>query len=217
MIDRKLILPKKDKKGNSRLSYSQIKCFKENKREYIKRYILKEGFYVNKYMSFGTKVGKAIETNCYKNFSEIEKESLLKVKRLDEFEKFTTLDFGGFIMYGYIDSCSLDMNNIIDYKTGSLGKHEKYLKSDYTQLHYYALSLRQKYGITPTSAQVNYIIREGNPYKGIILRVSKEKPILIDIDISEKTLNRVYWDTIEIAKEIESFYLKYIETNNSID
>lgn len=213
MVNRKIILPKEDKKGNSRLSYSQIKCFKESKKEYIKRYILKESFYVNKYMTFGNKVGKAIEANCYDNFSDDEKQTLLKVERLDEFEKFVVLDFGGFMMYGYIDTCSLDMSRIIDYKTGSINKHHKYLNPDYNQLHYYALSLRQQYGITPISAQVNYIIREGNPYKGVNLRVSKEKPILLNIDISEKTLNKVYWDTIEIAKEMESFYLKYLETN----
>ena len=35
MIERNLELPKKDKNGKSRLSYSQIKCFKDNKQEFI--------------------------------------------------------------------------------------------------------------------------------------------------------------------------------------
>ena len=215
MVNRKIILPKEDKKGNSRLSYSQIKCFKENKREYVKRYILKDDFYVNKYMTFGSKVGNAIESNCYDCFSDSEKETLLKVERLDEFEKFVTLDFGGFVMYGYIDSSSYDLKKIIDYKTGSKGKHYKYLSLDYTQLHYYALALRQEYGVTPDIAQVHYITREGNPYRGVDLTVSDEEPLVLNIDISYERLKKVYWETINLAFEIESFYIDFLKSRKT--
>ena len=213
MIDRELNLPRKDKNGKSRLSYSQIKCFKENKQEFINRYILNEPFVSNEYIEFGSKVGEALENNNFNNFHELEEDILRRVERLDEFEKFVVLDFGGFIMYGYIDTVSKDLSKIIDYKTGGKKKEFTYLKEDYTQLCYYALALKQEYGVTPELAQVHFIRRGGNLYRNQPLVVAQEDPIIIDVDISEERLKKVYWDTIRIAEEIESFYLDYIKNN----
>ena len=88
MIERNLNLPKKDKNGKSRLSFSQIKCFKENKEDFINRYILNQPFVSNEYIDFGSKVGEALENDNFNNFHELEEEILRKVERLDEFEKF---------------------------------------------------------------------------------------------------------------------------------
>lgn len=214
MINRKLELPRKDKNGNSRLSYSQIKCFKESKQDFINRYILDEPFVSNEYIEFGSKVGEALETNNFNNFHELEEDILRKVERLDEFEKFVKLDFGGFIMYGYIDSNTHDLSKIIDYKTGGKKKELIYSKEDYTQLCYYALALRQEYGVTPDIAQVHFIRRGGNLYRGQDLVVAQEDPIIIDVDITEDRLKRVYWEAIETAKEIEDFYLDYLKNND---
>lgn len=214
MINRKLELPRKDKNGNSRLSYSQIKCFKESKKDFINRYILDEPFVSNEYIEFGSKVGEALETNNFNNFHELEEDILRKVERLDEFEKFVKLDFGGFIMYGYIDSNTHDLSKIIDYKTGGKKKELIYSKEDYTQLCYYALALRQEYGVTPDIAQVHFIRRGGNLYRGQDLVVAQEDPIIIDVDITEDRLKRVYWEAIETAKEIEDFYLDYLKNND---
>lgn len=214
MINRKLELPRKDKNGNSRLIYSQIKCFKESKQDFINRYILDEPFVSNEYIEFGSKVGEALETNNFNNFHELEEDILRKVERLDEFEKFVKLDFGGFIMYGYIDSNTHDLSKIIDYKTGGKKKELIYSKEDYTQLCYYALALRQEYGVTPDIAQVHFIRRGGNLYRGQDLVVAQEDPIIIDVDITEERLKRVYWDAIETAKEIEDFYLDYLKNND---
>lgn len=41
----------------------------------------------------------------------------------------------------------------------------------------------------------------------------QEEPIVINVDISEERLKKVYWDTIEVAKEIEAFYLEYNKDN----
>lgn len=212
-MEREFNLPKKDKNGKSRLSYSQIKCFKENKNDFISRYIIGEPFISNEYIEFGSKVGEALETNNFNNFHELEEDVLRKVERLDEFEKFVKLDFGGFIIYGYIDSNTNDLSKIIDYKTGGKKKELIYSKEDYTQLCYYALALKQEYGVTPDVAQVHFIRRVGNLYRGQDLVVAQEDPIVIDIDITEERLKKVYWDTIEIAKEIESFYLDYLKNN----
>jgi len=213
MIERQLDLPKKDKNGKSRLSYSQIKCFKDNKQEYINRYILNDPFVSNEYIDFGSKVGQALETNNFNNFHELEENILRKVERLDEFEKFVKLDFGGFVMFGYIDSITKDLNKIIDYKTGGKKKEFIYSKEEYTQLCFYALALKQEYNKTPDKAEVHFIRRAGNLYRGQQLVVAQEEPIVINVDISEERLKKVYWDTIEVAKEIEAFYLEYNKDN----
>jgi len=213
MIKRNLKLPKKDKNGKSRLSYSQIKCFKENKQDYINRYILNEPFVSNEYIDFGSKVGEALEQNNFNNFHELEENILRKVERLDEFEKFVKLDFGGFIMFGYIDSNTKDLSKIIDYKTGGKNKELIYSKDEYTQLCFYALSLKQEYNKTPKKAEVHFIRRAGNLYRGQELVVAQEDPIVISVDISEERLKKVYWETIEIAKEIEVFYIDYLKNN----
>jgi len=203
-----LDLPVKDKNGVSKLSYSQINLFKNEKREYYKRYILKEPFKGNEYMDFGTKVGTALEHNDFTKFDPEEKETLQKCTRLDLFEKKITIDFNQFILVGYIDTISSDLRTIIDYKTGGAGKELNYLKNEYTQLCLYALGIRQQYGITPEEAYVNFIRREGNPYKGGKLKVGKEC-LMLPIDISENRLKNVYWETIKIANQIEFFYHQY--------
>jgi hypothetical protein len=213
MIERQLDLPKKDKNGKSRLSYSQIKCFKENKQDYINRYILNEPFVSNEYIDFGSKVGEALEQNNFNNFHELEEDILRKVERLDEFEKFVKLDFGGFVMFGYIDSNTKDLSRIIDYKTGGKKKELIYSKDEYTQLCFYALALKQEYNKTPNKAEVHFIRRAGNLYRGQELVVAQEDPIVISVDISQERLKKVYWETIEIAKEIEVFYIDYLKNN----
>ena len=210
MIKGQLDLPKKDKNGRSCLSYSQIKCFKDSKQDFIDRYILQIPFVGNEYTDFGIKVGEALETGDFTNFNKEESDVLSKVERLDEFEKFVSLDFESFIMYGYIDTISSDLSKIIDYKTGGKRKEFIYSQEDYTQLCYYALSLRQNYGVTPSTAQVYFIRRGGNAYRGEDLVVAKEDPIIIDVDISESRLKKVYWETFKVAKEIEEFYLAYL-------
>jgi len=199
-------LPKKDKKGNSYLSYSQISLFKRNKDEYYETYIVGKPFEGNVYTDFGSKVGEALEKNDFSNFSYSEKNILKKVTRLDEFERRVTLRYETFYIVGYIDTNTIDLRRIIDYKTGGLKKEWEYIKPEYTQLQLYALSIRQETGITPTRASVEFIRRAGNAYRGQELTVANESPIIIDIDISLKVLKKVYWETLETAKQIEKFY-----------
>jgi hypothetical protein len=199
-------LPKKDKKGNSYLSYSQISLFKRDKSEYFDQYIIGKKFEGNAYTDFGSNVGEAIENNNFDKFTINESSILKKVTRLDEFERRTMLRFKGFYVVGYIDTLKSDYSMLIDYKTGGLRKEKQYSEVDYTQLHLYALSLRQETGITPTKARVEFIRRGGNAFRGEKLVVANESPIKIDVDISYNRLKTVYWETFETAKEIEKFY-----------
>ncbi len=204
----RLNLPSKDKNGNSFLSYSQISLFLKDKEEYKKRYITREPFVSNEYIDFGLKVGKALETGNFDLFSKYEKEVLSKVTRLDIFERKTILNYDGFYIIGFIDTCNNDLTEIIDYKTGGKKKELEYKKDNYNQLLYYALSLRQETGYAPKKASIEFIRREGNLYRNQYLKIAREDPIKIEIDISENRLNKLYLETIEIAKNISEFYLQ---------
>ena len=198
-------LPRKDKDGISRLSYSQISLFKRSKSEYYESYIEGKPFEGNEYTDFGSKVGEALEHNNFSSFKKDEQETLKKVKRLDEFEREVRLNYEGFYVLGFIDSNKSDFTEIIDYKTGGLKKEFQYAEPNYTQLCLYALSLRQETKITPSLASVEFIRRKGNAFKGQALTVGDEV-ISIPVDISLERLKSVYWDTLNVAKEIEKFY-----------
>ena len=198
-------LPTKDKEGNSYLSYSQISLFLKDKNEYLKTYILKQPFISNEYIKFGSKVGEAIEKNDFCLFTKREVETLKKVTRLDLFERKVILNYDDFYIKGYVDTCDNDLTEIIDYKTGGKGKELQYTK-DYNQLYYYALAIRQETGKTPLKASVEFIRREGNLYKGEMLKIASEEPLKINIELSEVMLKKVYWETIQIANQISEFY-----------
>ena len=199
-------LPRKDKYGNNYLSYSQLSTFKRSKEDYYNQYILNVEFKGNEYTDFGTKIGNSIENNNFSYFNESEINILKQVRRLDLFEYKTILNYKDFYVIGFIDSCSSDLLEIIDYKTGGKGKHLNYSKEDYNQLQIYALSLRQKTGVTPLKASVNFITRGGNLYKGIDFYVDNVKPKIIDIDIGYEKLKKTYWNVLNTAKQINEFY-----------
>lgn len=201
-------LPIKDRNGIPYLSYSQINMFLNDKKSFYNTYILNKPFVSNKYIDFGSKVGKCIQENNYSVFTKNEQNVLNKVIRYDLFERKILLNFDGFYLKGYIDSCSLDLKIITDYKTGGQGKDCKYRDLDYTQLCYYALGIKQETGISVDAATVQFITREGGYNKR--LKISEVDPISIDIDISDSRLDYVYYNTIKIALEIQSFY----ESNN---
>ena len=206
-------LPKKDKHGNSRLSYSQILCFKKSKKEYVDRYILKKPFVSIPYIDFGSKVGNAIASGDYKEFNDKEIKSLNRVTKLDSFEKRVMLKYEEFYLVGFVDAISNNLLEMIDYKTGGVGKQVKYMSDDYNQLAIYALAIRQEFGITPKKATVEFITREGNPYRRTPLTVSNNEIITIPIDISETRLVSVYKEVYNTAKRIEEFYDNYLNTN----
>ena len=201
-------LPKKDKYGVSRLSYSQIDTFKKSKADFYDRYILQKPFEGNEYTYFGLKVGEALENNDFSLFTDPEKKILKQVTRLHEFERQVFLEYKdhGFYLVGYIDTISEDFTRIIDYKTGGLGKEKQYYHTEYNQLQIYALAIKQDTGLDVKDASVEFIRRGGNAFRGEKLYVKDEAPIVIPQDLSEERLKFVYWDILKTAKEIEKFY-----------
>ena len=199
-------LPKKDKYGVNRLSYSQMSTFKKSKDLFYKRYIVGEEFQTNEYIEFGSKVGDALEKNDFSKFSKQEVETLSQVTRLDEFERPVFLKYTDFYIVGYIDTVNSDLTEIIDYKTGGLKKEFQYMEDSYNQLQIYALGIQQETGSAPKKASVEFIRRKGNLYKGQSLIVGDEQPIKIDVDISSGRLMDVYLDIFKTAEEINEFY-----------
>lgn len=199
-------LPKKDKYGVNRLSYSQISLFKKDKESFYKRYVLGEKFNGNEYTDFGSRVGKALETNDFSNFDYIEQETLKKITRLDEFERPIFLRYTDFYVVGYVDTNNYDLSEIIDYKTGGKMKEFQYMEDEYNQLQIYALGIKQETGFAPKKASVEFIRRRGNLYKGQRLMVDDEEPIKIDVDLSNNKLQSVYMDVFRTANEISEFY-----------
>lgn len=207
-----LVLPAKDSGGNQYLSYSQIDLFLRSKKEYYNKYILKQPIYPNKYMKFGLKVGRALEKNNYSKFEKNEISTLKDCIRLNEFEKRVKLEYDNFYVLMFIDTISEDMSTIIDYKTGNPKYCTKYIKPEYVQLCYYALGIRQTYGITPDKAYVNFIPRVDYRDRCEVGNGS----MLINIDISYQRLKHVYWNTINIANQISDFYEKYKPKNTIV-
>jgi hypothetical protein len=201
-------LPSKDKNGNSFLSYSQISLFLKDKEEYKNRYIIREPFKSNAYIDFGLKVDDALVKNDFSLFTKSEVNTLSKVTRLDLFQKKIIINFEGFYIIGFIDSCSNDFKELIDYKTGGKNKENEYKKDEYNQLNYYAIGIHQEVGYYPEKLSVEFIRREGNLYRGERLKVSNDEPIKIDFKVDEKYLVELYNETINIANEIETFYLE---------
>jgi hypothetical protein len=202
-------LPRKDKYGMPYVSYSQISTFRRSEEDYYDQYILGTPFVGNAYTDFGSKVGEALEGCDYSKFNDGEKEILKSVTRLDIFERKTILNYDGFYVLGFIDTCSNDFSKLIDYKTGGKGKSGKYRKDDYDQLHLYALSIRQETGVTPKEALVQFITRGGKIDDPDGFFVSNESVKSIEIDISIGRLKEVYWDTMETVKSMSEFYKKH--------
>jgi len=201
-------LPKKDKYGKNKLSYSQIECFLKSKTEFYNRYIKQKPFTPNPYVDFGLKVEKAIETEQYSGFSNQEASVLKTATRLDLFQKFVYYEHDLFNIYGYIDTSTAKGLRIVDYKTGGVKKELKYSTNDYFQLELYSLCLWQMYGSIPDKASVEFIRRGGNIHKGQKLFVKEEPIIKIDKSISKSNVLDVNLMVIDVANKISDFYKK---------
>lgn len=211
MID----LPKKDKDGVNILSYSQISAFKRNKRDYIRRYFLNEPFVDNEYTLFGKKVGTALETGDFSKFELEERVTLEQVPRLDEFEREISLEFKEYNLklIGYIDTNKSNLDVIYDYKTGSEGKEEEYLKDEYIQPIIYAMATEKLCGKFPTDIAVLFIERTGNPFKGDELKVGSYYK-KINIPINKEVINRTVKYIVSTAEEISRYYNVFKILNN---
>lgn len=206
-------LPKKcSKTGKPYLSYSQIQSFLYNKADFMKSYFFNWPIEFTAYIDFGSKLGKAIEKNDFSEFSDEEKETLIKIPRYDEFETEIKLDMGDFFVKGFIDSNTSDLKHLIDYKSGTAKKVSDYKKATYIQPHIYCLGIEQAHGTLPESFKVILVERLGNAFKGEELKLGKEI-IYIDVDISERRLQEAKELIYKTAEEISEYYSVFQKLN----
>jgi hypothetical protein len=206
-------LPRKDENGKNYISYSQHSKWKKSKKEYIKMYFFGEKFDGNEYTEFGSTIGEALENNDFSAFNSVEKKTLKKVTRLDEFEREIKWDFKDFYVKGYIDTNDKDCKVLIDYKTGDLGKVSVYESDVYDQLAIYAGAIEQETGTLPEEAHVELIERIGNAFRGEDLALGKEV-VKIPQDISPKKIEKVKKEVVKIATEIAEHYEVFNKMNS---
>lgn len=229
MINKKqLNLPKKDKEGNSYLSYSQIATWKKSKREYMRQYFFGESFQGNEYTDFGSMVGEALEKNDFKKFTEQETNLLETIPRYDEFEREIKWELDGLFIKGFLDTNTNDLaggmgekspkakiDKIADYKTAEIDKKKKdYESEDYIQLEIYAAAIEQFTGELPKQASVFLIQRDGKSkeYGGKGLTLG-DKFITINKPITPERIEQVKQEIQEIAEDIARHYELFLKFN----
>ena len=196
-----MILPKKNKKGEYYVSYSQLSKWRRSKSEYFKQYFYNVPFKGNAYTDFGSKVGEALETGDFSGFSGVERTFIEIVPRLDEFEREVRLNFEGWHIKGYIDANDATLTHIVDYKTGSVDKEDEYRSDKYDQIQLYALAIEQETGVRPTKGEVLLIERTGNAFSGEELKLGS-MIVHIEQPLDDKTMDRVKKEAEETAKDI---------------
>lgn len=162
----KIILPKTcEKTGKPRVSYSQVTSWIDYRPDYIKQYFANISLDAGCYANFGTKVGEARETGDYSGFTPQEQEFLKTIPRHEKcvYEREINLDFGDFILLGYIDEFIND-NEVVDNKSGSKGKQALYTSEDYIQTVLYTKALLNE-GYDVKKMGVNFFLRGGSHFK----------------------------------------------------
>lgn len=161
---------KKEFQGKPMVSWSQIETWIGKKgfntglpglHEYMRKYFFQETYPDMGWGTFGNEAEAYITirdidpktiTNdklraelvgALSNFSPKEKKVLEKIKPLGVFQHEAVIDFGEFVLLGYIDDMSKDFSHVRDYKTKSEGS-KKGLTSDKTfQLEVYTLYIQK--------------------------------------------------------------------------
>jgi len=227
-----LVLPRKDEDGRYYISYSQLSKWERSKRDYIRKYFMKEpddNAALQIYGDFGHKVGESYENNDFSAWNESEAAFLKSLPHYDEFEREIKLEMDGFYVLGFIDTNTLPeignsegeepfmyVKHIGDYKTGDISKrHDEYESDEYKQLDIYAAELLQKYGRLPDTAKVVLIGRSGNAFKGEALNLTKEVAI-IDRQLSLERVEEVKSYVQSTAEEISRCYIAYLKLKGGI-
>jgi len=221
-----LNLPRKDKDGNSYLSYSAIKAWTEPKgfstgllgrTEYIMGYFFNDTFGDDLgFAEFGSDVESYItERKCANKFDAKEKATLEQIQPLGVFQHKFKLQFDGFYLLGYIDDAKPDFSHIRDYKSCSRKSGKKYEEDDYFQLDLYALACKQEFGKLPKRLEVCCIGRSGNPFRGGgrgILKV-EDDIWYIERKTDAKRLKALEQTIIKTANEIAQYWEVFNKLN----
>lgn len=164
-----------------RLSYSQIKLFKQCPRKWYYRYVQKKEDVPNKYLHFGSAVHEAIEhamqggvftwqdalekyplanTFSGQDFKNARENALqnYSIESIDKIEHKIFVQITPDITFvGYIDAITKD-KRLVDWKTGSFNTSKA---NEYGhQLQYYMYLYKRKYGKLPKGAEL-FFVKQG--------------------------------------------------------
>lgn len=220
-------LPRKDKDGNSYISYSQVKSWNEVKGfntgklgryESMMSYFFGEDFPdANGFAQFGIDVEDYIcgKPEAKLLFTDDEKATLDQIKPLGVFQKQIRLDFPkeGFYIKGFIDDATENLGLIRDYKSASEKSKAKYYEDSYTQLDVYGLAIEQETGKFP-DLELCIIERLGNGFRGGRDVMSVGKQVwYVPRKTNPKRLLAIKAEIVKTAEEIEKFYNVFLKLN----
>lgn len=161
---------KKEYQGKPMVSWSQIETWigksgfntgLKGKYEYMRKYFLGETYPDMGWGTFGNEAEAYITIrdrdpstisdprdlenleNARKNFTKEEKAVMEKIKPLGNFQHEAVIDFGSFVLLGYIDDISDDFTHIRDYKTKSEGSKRGLTGNKTYQLEVYTLYVKK--------------------------------------------------------------------------
>jgi hypothetical protein len=121
------------------LSYTKMSMFMKSRKQFIKKYILKEKMFVTKEMKFWKAISDKLERW----------EDIPWVKVLDTPEQELRLDINWVPCLWFIDTCCKDFNHFAEYKTWKVAwTQAKVDKHD--QLLMYAACIHEMHGKIPT-------------------------------------------------------------------
>lgn len=225
MINNKIILPRTTEDGRPRISYSQLKSW--NSKEafdefegrkisgftgYMLSYFLNYNFPpspMSVYASFGLKVEDYICNKVKSDLDDKEMAILDTIKPIGVFQEEAVIDFGDFIISGFLDDTNEDRSIIRDYKTASKASAKQYSEQEYMQLDIYALDYYKKHGLIP-QLEVVVIERQGSHFK---MPLKVKDTFTINRTTSKERLLYVESYVRSTVTEISDCYKEFLKLN----
>lgn len=151
------------------------------------------------------------------NFTKKEQDILKTIKPLGNFQTEIVIDFGDFILLGFIDDHSDDYLHLRDYKSKSANTAKPLSKPDNYQLDIYALYCERELHILPTKLEYLVVERAGGGpcMKGggrAVLSVG-ENIWHIDREVSEARLKKTENLVGKSVKEISDYWKTFQKFN----
>lgn len=153
--------------GKPYISYSSVNAWKEYREDFIKQKFAKIELPGSIYTELGSFVGTYVETGVvpHNEYNFAGEDNLYKIPRPDgaKYERFVLLDFGDFVLIGFIDIMTeKDMvATVTDLKTGGGKKEDYYASDDYMQTVLYGMALEQE-GYKIKDCNVYFVRRKGS-------------------------------------------------------
>lgn len=199
-----MILPKQ------KLSWSHIDLFQTNKKQYTKRYILGEPLYDTPHMKFGKDISDQLESGIKDPVLQYLWDQTLKLP-IPEYKLETELENYGFI--GYLDRTNVDLSVIEEYKT-SVDMWSKEKADNHIQPVLYAGMASHKQQQFRDREVILYCWETGYDITGNLFLTGEwvRHPRTVKIKEQEKVLK---W-FVKLAKEIENYYISWVNKNITI-